>query len=128
MSTEIKEFIDKNNIFAVVGVSKDKTKYGRKVFDDLKKSGYKVFPINPKVDFILKYKCYKTLKDLPIKPDVVNFVVPPKVVEKVIIECKELGINKVWLQPGSESDKVIEYCKSNKIECLHNQCVLLNLK
>ena len=123
----IKDFINKDNIFAVIGVSKDKIKYGRKVFDDLKKFGYKVYPINPKVDFIEETKCYKTLKDLPEVPDVVSFVVPSKVVESLIIECKELGITKVWLQPGSESEKVIDYCKNNNIECVHNQCIMLNL-
>ncbi len=123
----IEKFINKNNIFAVVGVSKDETKYGRKVFDDLKNAGYKAYPVNPKLEFILEDKCYASLKDLPVKPDVVSFVVSPKVVESVIIECKELGINKIWLQPGSESEKVINYCKDNNIECLHNQCIMLNL-
>ncbi len=125
--TIIKKFINKDNVFAVVGVSKDKSKYGRKVFDDLKKYKFKVYPVNPKVEFISENKCYATLKELPIKPDVVSFVVPPQVVETLIIKCKELGINKVWLQPGSESEKVINYCKDNNIECLHNQCIMLNL-
>ena len=125
--TIIEKFINKDNVFAVVGVSKDKSKYGRKVFDDLKKFGYKVYPVNPKLELISENKCYATLKELPIKPDVVSFVVPPQVVETLIIKCKELGINKVWLQPGSESEKVINYCKDNNIECLHNQCIMLNL-
>ena len=125
--TLIEKFIDKNNIFAVVGVSNDKTKYGRKVFDDLKRFGYEVYPVNPKIEFISKDKCYLTLKDLPAKPDVVSFVVPSKVVENLIVECKKLGIDKVWLQPGSESEKVLDYCKNNNIECLHNQCIMLNL-
>ena len=125
---KIKKFINKKNIFAVIGVSKNINKYGRKVFDDLKKYGYKVFPINPKEDFILENKCYKNLKSLPIKPDVVSFVIPPAIGIKVIKECNELGIDKVWLQPGSESNDIIEYCKNNNIECLHDQCVLLNLE
>ena len=123
----IKRFIDKNNVFAVVGVSRDKSKYGRKVFDDLKKFGYEVYPINSKVDHISKYPCYADIKDLPVKPDVISFVVPPEIVEKLIIECKKLNINKVWLQSGSESKKTIDYCKENNIECLHNRCILLSL-
>jgi len=125
---DIEEFINKKNIFAVIGVSQDTNKYGRKVFDDLKKYNYSVFPINPKEEFILNSKCYKNLKSLPVKPDVVSFVIPPAIGIHIIMECKELGIDKVWLQPGSESEEIIEYCKDNKIGCLHHQCVLLNLK
>ncbi len=123
----IDRFINKNNIFAVVGVSRDETKYGRKVYNDLKKAGYSVYPINPKLESIAREKCYSSLKDLPVIPDVVSFIVPPNVTEILMVECHNLNIKKIWLQPGSESEKVISYCKNNDIECLHDQCILLNL-
>mgnify|MGYP006421003095 CR=1 FL=1 len=118
-----KRFINKNNVFAVVGVSRDKSKYGRKVFDDLKKFGYEVYPINSKVDHISKYPCYADIKDLPVKPDVISFVVPPEIVEKLIIECKKLNINKVCLfTPYSKKlkDEVLEYFKSEEFEITSN--------
>ena len=121
------DFLNKKNIFAVVGVSRDKTKYGRIVFDDLRSAGYKVYPINPNYDNISNETCYAEIKDLPVKPDVVSLVVPPEVTYKILVECKKLKIDKVWLQPGSESIKSIEYCKENHIECLPDQCILLNL-
>ncbi len=34
-----------------------------------------------------------------------------------------LGIKKVWMQPGSESEKAIKYCEDNKIDAIHNACV-----
>ncbi len=121
----IKKFLDKKNIFAVIGVSRDKTKYGRKVYEELKEKGYKVYPINPQVNFTSEERCYSHLKDLPTKPDVVVFVIPPSIVEKIIIECQEIGIKKVWLQPGSESTFVIKYCYKNNIACLYNQCIII---
>ena len=122
----INEFLDPINTFAVIGVSRDETKYGRKVFNFLKNKGFKVFPINPKVDLINGEKCYSSLDDLPVLPDVVSFIVPPSITKVIVEKCRELGINKVWLQPGSESEEVIKFCKDNNIECVHNQCVLLN--
>lgn len=120
----IEKFLKEDNIFAIVGVSKDPNKYGHKVFKDLKGGGYKVYPINPNTDEVLSDKVYNSLKDLPEKPDVVDIVVPPKVAEKIVKECNSLGIEKVWLQPGSESEEIIEYCEENGIEVIHDRCVM----
>jgi hypothetical protein len=124
----IKEFLDKKNIFAVVGVSRNPEKYGNKVYKDLKNAGYKTYAINPKADFILGEKCYHNLKELPEKPDVVDIVVPSEITEKIVHECKELDIDKVWLQPGSESEKAINYCKKNNIELVYGICVMIERK
>ncbi len=121
----VRQFLDKSNIFAVVGASKNPEKYGHKVYKDLKESGYRVYPINPNTDKVLGERCYPSLKDLPEKPDVVDMVVKPEVTEKIAKECKSLGINKVWFQPGSESRKAIEFCKENGIRVLHGICVIV---
>ena len=120
----IEKFLKEDNIFAIVGVSKDPNKYGHKVFKDLKEGGYKVYPINPNAEEVLSDKIYNSLKDLPKKPDVADIVVPPEVAEKIVKECNSLGIEKVWLQPGSESEEIIEYCEENGIEVIHDRCVM----
>ncbi|HDJ26423.1 MAG TPA: CoA-binding protein, partial [Candidatus Bathyarchaeota archaeon] len=71
--------LNPGNVFAVVGASRDPNKYGHRVFKDLLEAGYEVYPVNPKADEILGRKCYPDLRSLPKKPDVVVFVVPPKV-------------------------------------------------
>jgi len=124
----IKEFLRKENIFAVVGVSRDKKKYGYKVYKNLKEAGYKVYPINPNANEIDGEKCYSALSKLPEKPDVVNLVVQPRVTEQIVKECKKLGIRKVWMQPGSESKKAVNFCQENNIEVVYNICVMLERK
>ena len=125
MKNLINEFLDKKNVFAVIGVSRNPEKYGSKIYIDLKKAGYKVYPINPNADEIFGDKCYSELKNLPIKPDVLDLVIPPKITEKIVEDCKKLNINKVWMQPGSESEKAINFCKSNNIKVLHGVCVMV---
>jgi|AntAceMinimDraft_14_1070370.scaffolds.fasta_scaffold20209_3 predicted CoA-binding protein len=124
----IKEFLDKKNIFAVIGVSKNPEKYGHQIYQKLKKEGYKVYPINPNVSEILGNKCYSKLNELPTTPDIINIVVPPKITKEIVKECKELGINKVWMQPGSENREAIDYCKKNGIKVLYNICILIGKK
>jgi len=121
----INEFLKKENVFAVIGVSKDSKKYGNKVYFDLKHAGYTVYPINPNVSEVSGNMCYPGLMNLPLKPDVVDIVVPPKVTEKVVKECKDLKINKVWMQPGSESERAIRFCKENDIGVLYGVCVMM---
>ncbi len=125
MEKLIEGFLDKKNIFAVVGVSRNPQKYGYRVYKDLKQAGYTVYPINPNVDMVDGDRCYNSLKVLPKRPDVVDIVVPPNVTEEIVRECKELGIKKVWMQPGSESKKAIDFCKKNHIEIIHNVCVMV---
>ena len=121
----IKKFLNKRNIFAVVGASRESEKYGYKVYKDLKEAGYKVYPINPNTDKILGDKCYPNLGDLPTKPDVVNVVVPPKITEEIVKTCKRLGITRVWMQPGSESETAIKFCHENGIEVVYGVCVMI---
>ena len=125
MESLIQKFLDKRNVFAVVGASRNPEKYGHKVFRDLRDAGYKVYPVNPNAEEILGVKCYPSLKDLPETPDVVDLVVPPKVTEKVVRECKELGVRMVWMQPGSESEDAIKFCVENGMEVVHGVCVMV---
>lgn len=126
MSRElIKKFLEKRNVFAVVGASKNSGKYGHQVYKDLKEVGYEVYPVNSNADEILGEKCYPDIASLPTKPDVVNTVVPPKVTEEVVKACKTLGITKVWMQPGSESEKAIKFCEESGIEVVRGVCVMI---
>ena len=116
---DLKDFINKNYTYAVVGASNDKDKYGNKVFLDLKEAGYKVIPISLHEEEIEGTKAYKSLKEAH-SIDVVVTLVPPKVTEKVLEKVLRKGIKKVWMQPGSESKKAINYCKENNIDYNEN--------
>jgi predicted CoA-binding protein len=85
-------------------------------------AGYRVYCVNPNGDEVLGNKCYPSLEVLPVKPDV---VVPPKITEQLVKTCKKLGITKVWMQPGSESETAIKFCEENIIDVVHGVCVMV---
>ncbi len=122
----LSEFLKKTNVIAVVGVSRNKEKYGYKIYKALKNAGYKVYPINPNADRIEGDKCFPSISSLPVKVDVVITVVPPKITEKVIREMAELGLKKLWMQPGSESDEVIEKARSLGIKFVAKMCFVVD--
>lgn len=117
--------LDKDYTYAVVGASKDESKYGHKVLRELKEAGLKAIPVNPHEKEILGLKAYKSISEVKEKIDVAVFVVPGKVTEKVLEEVKEKDIDKVWLQPGSGTEKAISFCKDNNITCVHDTCIMI---
>ncbi|MDD3284342.1 MAG: CoA-binding protein [Patescibacteria group bacterium] len=118
--------MNKNTIFAVVGVSTDENKYGYKVFKHLLDSNYKVFGINPKATEILNQKIYKNITEINQKIDWVIFVLPPEIGEKILQDVINLDIKNVWLQPGAENEKLIQICKDNNINYISNACIIKN--
>jgi len=120
----INEFL-RVKTYAVVGVSPNRDKYGYKVYRDLKEGGYTVYCVNPLYDDIEGEKCYPDLSSLPEKPDVVEFVCPPKVTESLVCEMDRLGITMAWMQPGAESPEAIAFCKERGIRVLHDVCIMV---
>ncbi len=112
--------------FAVVGATDNPEKYGHQIFKNLKKRGYEVFPVNPRLKELEGVKCYASLTDIPVKVDVVDFSVPPEVTEVILKECKSLELRRIWLQPGSENEAAINYCRKNNLKVVHDVCVMLN--
>ncbi|WP_425060760.1 putative protein YccU [Sporomusa carbonis] len=114
--------------WAVVGATNNTDKFGYKIFKALKEAGYNVYPVNPGINEILGEKCYSALKDIPVKPDVVNVVVPPRVGEQIMNNCAELGIKNVWLQPGANAATVVELAKNLGLNVVDQNCVLVELR
>ena len=125
MQDLIKEFMAQNR-FAIVGATDNPEKYGNQVVKNLKNRGYEVYPVNPRLKEIEGIKCYPTLASIPIKVDVVDFVVPPDVTEAILQDCQEMGLTRIWLQPGSESEAAITFCHENNLKVVHSVCVMLS--
>jgi predicted CoA-binding protein len=125
MQELIREFM-KQKRFAVVGATDNPEKYGNQIVKSLKKRGYEVYPVNPRLKKVEGLDCYPTLADLPIRPDVVDFVVPSPATEEILKRCYELGLDRIWLQPGSESEAAIAYCHDNNLKVVHSVCVMMN--
>lgn len=118
--------INKDDIYAIVWASNKTEKYWYKVYKDLKAAWYQVVAINPnEQSTILWDPVYSSLTQYKKHIDMVICVVPPKITEKIIQEANSLWIKKIWMQPGAESDKAIEYCKENKMEYIYNACIMI---
>ncbi|MEE8492377.1 MAG: CoA-binding protein [Acidimicrobiia bacterium] len=110
---------------ALVGATDNESKYGHTIFLDLKRKGYRVYPVNPRRDKVQGEKAYSKLADIPEPPTIVNFVIPPRFTLHVLKQCLELGLMNVFIQPGAESPEVMEFVQENGFNYLANACIMV---
>ena len=120
---------EKNVKIALVGASNDKSKFGNRIYRDLRSKGYNVVPINPKDENIEGDKAYTSIQMMEELPDIVNLVVPPPIAMIVAQNAVELGIEYLWFQPGSESDELENWLKdTDGIKYLINACIMVETR
>ncbi len=93
---------------AIIGASSDRRKYGNKAVRAYLESEFVVFPINPREETIEGIKAYKSIEEIPGSINVVSMYVAPAVGLKLLPTIAELRPQELWINPGSESDDLIE--------------------
>ncbi|PPQ63674.1 hypothetical protein CVT24_004559 [Panaeolus cyanescens] len=116
--------------FAVVGASKDRTKYGTRVLNWYQKHFYDVVPVHPKEKELEGLGTLSNIADLPSPTQTsISIITPPKVTLGVLQKAKELNIPALWLQPGAEDEEVIKYINENGLNdrvILGGPCILVD--
>jgi predicted CoA-binding protein len=110
---------------AVVGASRDRSKYGNIVFRRLLGLGLRVYAVNPNAETVEGERAYPSLAGLPEKVEGAVLVVPPPETERVVREAVAAGIPAIWLQPGAESSEAIRYCESEGLCLIYDACILV---
>ncbi len=114
----------KEKAIVIIGLSDREEKFGFRIFRDLLREGFKVEGVNPRGGEVLGKKIYRNLSELGSPIDLVITVVPHEITERIVEECRELGIKEIWMQPGSESEKAINLTKEYGIKVIHNACFM----
>ena len=121
----IQEILATKN-FAVVGASRDRQKFGFKVYQSLKRYGYNVFAVNPNATEIEGDSAYPLLDNVPEPIDCVVTVVPPEVTFEIVRQAGQLRIPKMWMQPGSESQSAVIEAYAQGIEVVFGgPCIMV---
>jgi len=110
---------------AVVGVSRNKNKFGNVVYNTLKKKGVKVLPVNPHLTHFDGDKCFSDIETLP--PDVKALFVntPPESTIIIVEKALSKGIQYLWLQQGSTNDEVMKLLDGKDINYIADRCIMM---
>ena len=115
-------------VFAVVGASTNRNKYGNKVLRVYQQHGYHVVPVNPNAKKVEGLVAVPDLSALANVPHAISIITAPAVTEQVVEEAIGLGIKHIWMQPGAESPRSIESCVNANINLIHSgPCILVVL-
>ena len=113
---------------AVIGASRDRSKYGNKVLRCYRQKGRPVYPVNPNAEEVEGLTSYPNVAALPEEVHGVSIITPPEVTEKVVDELAAAGIGHAWMQPGAESAKAVASCEGAGINVIADgSCILVML-
>jgi predicted CoA-binding protein len=111
---------------AVAGVSRSSSQAANLVYRGLRGANYEVFAVNPAADEVEGDTCYPDLKSIPGGVDAVLIATTPAVAEKIVRDCAEQGISRVWMHrsfgKGSVSEDAVDLCRQNEITVIAGGC------
>ena len=97
---------------AIVGASADRSKFGNKAVRAYAARGFTVYPVHPTAEAIEGLPAYASLAAVPRPIDMVSFYVPAAVGITLLDAVRESAAGQFWLNPGSESDALVERAKA----------------
>lgn len=113
----------KHRSYALIGASNNPEKYGHKIFVNLTKKWYTVYPVNPKESQIDGYTCYPILSAIPYDIDIIIFVTPPSVTLSLLSTIQTSST--VWFQPWASDNICITYCKKHNLSYIADACIMV---
>lgn len=103
---------------AVIGASNDRSKYGNKAVRAYRQRGFTVYPVNPNEETVEGIAACKSIAQVPVRPDLVSVYVRPEVLVKLLPEIAARGCNELWLNPGTESEEVLDMASNLKLNVI----------
>ncbi len=119
--------LEQAKTIAFIGLSDDDRRYSHRVARYFQDKGYRIIPINPKVNKVLGETAYDTLLDIPlsIHIDIVDiFRKPTDVVSHLREVVERGGIRTVWLAEGANSHEAEEFAEDYGLLMVTNQCIM----
>ncbi len=123
-SESINLFLQQPHI-AVVGISRNKNKFGNTIYFTLKKKGINVIPVNPHMVEFDGKKCYSDIETLPSEVKALMINTPPEATLKIAEEAVKSRIQHIWLQQGSSNDEVLKFLEGKGINYISDRCIMM---
>ncbi|MEA3437709.1 MAG: acetate--CoA ligase family protein [Thermodesulfobacteriota bacterium] len=126
---------------AIIGASKDETKRGYQTIRTLLDERYEgnIYPVNPKENSILGFKCYKNVTDIKDFVDMALIATPARTIPFILEDCGKKGVSGAVILAGGFGelgkkgkkleDEMIAVAKKHNIRLIGpNTSGMLNLK
>ena len=122
----IEKFLAQKEL-AIAGASRDKKKFGNKVFEFLRSKEYNLFPIHPETTELEGIKCYKTPSEVPQNIKHLYVVTPQHSTDRIIQWALERGFDMIWFQQKSDTPMSLKMAQDKGIEIIKDKCLFMYL-
>ena len=111
---------------AVVGVSRNPRDFSRLLFREFLKQGYDAVPVNPQVTELEGHRCFARVADIAPAVEGALLMTPPRLTEKVVRECAQAGISRVWMYravgQGAIHSAAVAFCRERGMRVIEGYC------
>ena len=116
--------LDSARTIAVVGMSGKRYRPSYGVAEYMKRSGYRIIPVNPYETEVLGERCYPDLDSVPGPIDIVDIFRRPEYVEEVVDQAIQLKVPVVWMQEEVIHERAAEKARQAGIFVVMDRCIL----
>ena len=120
---ELRRILRANRVIAVVGLSADWFRPSYFAAKYMLEHGYQVIPVNPKYGEILGQKCYKSLRDIPQKVDIVDVFRKTQDVPPMAEDAIAIGARVLWQQLGVKNEAAAARACAAGLDAVMDRCV-----
>ena len=122
-SEKIRRILRNSRTLAVVGLSAQWHRPSYFAAKYMQEHGYRVIPVNPMYDEILGEKCYKSLRDIPERVDVVDCFRKSGEIPALAEDAVAIGAKVLWMQLGVRNAAARATAEGAGLEVVEDRCV-----
>jgi predicted CoA-binding protein len=119
----LRRILRENRVIAVVGLSADWFRPSYFAAKYMQEHGYTIIPVNPKYPEILGQKCYRSLRDIPGKVDMVDVFRKTQDVPPIAEDAIAIGAKVLWQQLGVKNDAAAAMARAAGLAVVMDRCV-----
>lgn len=125
---DVEDFLALERI-AMVGVSRDPGDFSRKLFREMCERGYDMVPVNRVATEIEGRESFQCVQAVRAPVEGVLIMTPAYETIRVVRDCAEAGINRVWIYraggTGAVSEEALAFCREHDIRGVDGHCPLM---
>ena len=127
---DVRDFLARRRI-ALVGLSRDPKDFSHVVFREMSQRGYDMVPVNPAAAELENRRWFARVQEITPPVDGVLIMTAPRDTDRVVRDCAEAGVHRVWMHrgggQGAVSQEAADFCRQNGICLVEGYCPLMFL-
>ncbi len=120
----ISEILHSCRTIAVVGLSSKRFRPSYGVAEYLKRSGYRIIPVNPNETEVLGERSYPDLESIPGPVDLVDIFRRSEYVPEIVEAAIRIGAKAVWMQEGVVHEGAARRAEEAGLAVVMDRCIL----